>query len=536
MLSLTFRRLFAPLAACLLLASSARVWSAPSLRIVPPEGSAFAVGQRFDLRVEASDLPDGSGDLVVLLNGKPIERVTTRRVTRTATKVGSREVTVRGLSMDRPMTAAIVAQVRTPDQTLHATSRFRVLEVRGNAKRARNVILLIGDGMGMAQRTAARIVSRGIVAGRYRGVLEMEDMEASGYAFTPSLNSLVTDSANGATVYAGGNKAENGALCVWPNDTSDPFDNPAFENLCSYLKRTRGMAIGVVTTSALADATPAAFLAHSSDRGKAQEIVGQFPAAAPDLLLGGGRSAFRPKSEGGSRTDGRDIVAELGRSGLEYVTTSEALRRAAGYSKRCLGLFDDGAMPSYVDRMQGRRSGTGGAALQPTLPEMTDAAIAILSRHKNGFFLMVEGASIDKNAHSGDAARAVWETIEFDRAVGVAKRFAARNIETLVVVVADHETGGMAIRGVQGNPPALELGWGSAASGTGVSSMSLGDGPPLNEPIPPAAKPTGISTSHTAGDVPVSASGPGARQFRGPMDATEVFIRMLRAVCGGYRP
>lgn len=510
----------------LVLSLSALAWAAPSVRIMPPDKSTFVVGQRFDIRVEASGVT-GMAKLTVELNGVPVERVPGLKP-ETKLDADTVSITIRGVSFDMPQRGSVKAQLRVDeeDHVVVALTSFQVVSAQSTGPPVRNVILFIGDGMGLAHRTAARAVAFGLSNGRYNRRLEMDEMEAFGIASTSSLNGWVTDSANGASAYAGGNKTDNGALCVWPDNTSDPFDNPRFENLSSYLKRTRGMAVGVVTTSSVADATPAAFLAYSYQRGQPDGIVLQYLDAAPEVLLGGGRSAFLPKSEGGSRSDGRNVVEEFTKAGYPYVTSADGLRRTSAIARRCLGLFADGNFNAYADRVNSDSNS------QPSLPEMTEAAIRMLSRHPRGFFLMVEGACIDKWAHGGDAHRTIWETIEFDRAVGVAKRFAEQKRDTLVIVTADHETGGLALRGWSSSSGLLEAGWGSASHGKPFVTYAPADLDRGMQTPPAHDRVTGVSTSHTASDVVVSACGPGASAFVGAMDATEVFLKIVAALRG----
>lgn len=532
-----FGRLFAVVGVAAFLAVAVGfVWSqsagsAPSVRIVPPDRSVFAVGQKFDLRVEATGLSDANSSLLVWLNGVQLDKLPGVNPV-TTTGPGWIAVTVRDMVYTKPAHVSILARLRSGSELgASALSSFEVAGLQSSGRPVRNVILMIGDGMGLAHRTAARTVAKGLYNGRFNGLLEMDSMDAFGIVFTPSLNSFVTDSANGASAYAGGNKTDNGALCVWPDNTGDPLDNPRFENILSYLKRTRGMATGVVSTASLADATPAAFLAYSYKRGEAEKIVGQYPASGVDVLLGGGKKWFLPASEGGSRTDGRNILEEFRGAGYACVTSAEGLSKLPRGVKRCLGLFAEDNMDAYVDRVKARREGN---FTQPDLPDMTEAAIEILSRHPGGFMLMVEGALIDKVSHRGDAHKAIWETIEFDRAVGVAKRFAKSRGDTLVIVTADHETGGMALRALGGDPQALEIGWGSAGStGPFVVKAPAPDGGGMAEPPNNPFNLPSISTNHTASDVVLSAYGAGAREFVGAMDATEVFLRILKAVYTG---
>ncbi|HEY3280647.1 MAG TPA: alkaline phosphatase [Armatimonadota bacterium] len=506
----TLRRLKAALAlSALVLTPACR--AAPSLRILPPDGAVFAVSQRFDLRVEAKGLEGAVGELEVRVNGKPLEQV--RRFLRSSSAAGAKEVTAREVHFREPGPGLIQASLRTPSGTVTASSTFYVVPVGGDALKARNVILMIGDGMGLAHREAARVVGHGLVGGRYRSHLEMEDMETLALASTSSLNSFVTDSANGATAYAGGNKTDNGALCAWADNTSDPVDNPRMENLMEYARREVGVSVGVVTTASVVDATPAAFLAHCYERGKAQEIAGQYPASAPDVLLGGGRDVFS-----------KALRARITGKGGRYVSDRQGLLAVPANTSRLLGLFSASTMTSVVDRTRSQEQGKGAGLKEPSLVDMTEAALKVLSAKPRGFVLMVEGASIDKQSHGRDPNRAVWEALEFDRAVGVAKRFAAEKGDTLVIVTADHETGGMTLTGLDTAQKQLTLGWGQ---------VPLEPGTGMTEPEYTAPPKVG-GLGHTAADVPVTASGPGASQIRGVLDATDVFFAMVRALCGGY--
>jgi alkaline phosphatase len=495
----------------LILVVAEAAFCAPKVRIMPPDRSSFAVGQWFDIRVEASGITGDSYEFKVEINGQPVDAISWARPEFTSTGAGRREVTLRRVSFDKPLQGSISATVKDSTGEASAVSTFRVVDVSGPAPKVKNVILMIGDGFGLAHRTAARIVSRGLREGRYNAPLEVDDMDAHGYTSTSSMDSLVTDSANGGTAFAGGNKTKNGSLCVWPDNTSDPTDNPRFENIISYLKRTRGLAAGVVTTDSVAGATPAAFLAYCDDRNQTAKIVAQYPDSAPEVLMGGGRNVVSAS-----------VRDKFIKAGYAYVTTAAELAALPANTTKCLGLFSGDVMETYVDRAQAQRKGSGAGLTEPSLPEMTEAAIRMLSQYPNGFILVVEGASIDKESHSKDSNRAIWEAIEFDRAVGVAKRFAASRNDTLVVVTADHETGGLTITGLSGNK--LSLGWGT---------LTITPGEGMTEPAYTA--PATGSADHTAVDVPISAFGPGASEFGKYMDATEVFFCILRAVEGGYR-
>jgi alkaline phosphatase len=369
------------------------------------------------------------------------------------------------------------------------TVSFDVVSWEGKGPRARNVILMIGDGMGTAHRTAARIVSRGLVEGRYRnGLLEMDTMPATGLIMTSSLLSLVTDSAPSASSYSTGNKAANGQEGVFPDSNDDVgfkehdpesqcfFDNPRVENLAEYLHRKRGLNVGLVTTADVTDATPAAFAVHTSNRNASTRIADDYlerrDQTGLSVLMGGGSRWFTPGAGTGRRgtpsnvsvNPARDLVGDFRSAGFAMTDSSESLRKINPEgTNRLLGLFAPSTMPVAFDKL-----GHGAERVEhvPMLDEMAGTALQVLSKHSpHGFFLMVEGGSIDKQTHAMDADRAIWETIEFDRAVGEVRKFAARTNsdadatnDTLVIVTADHETGGFSIIGASNPDPRIPRG------------------------------------------------------------------------------
>jgi alkaline phosphatase len=182
----------------LILVVAEAAFCAPKVRIMPPDRSSFAVGQWFDIRVEASGITGDSYEFKVEINGQPVDAISWARPEFTSTGAGRREVTLRRVSFDKPLQGSISATVKDSTGEASAVSTFRVVDVSGPAPKVKNVILMIGDGFGLAHRTAARIVSRGLREGRYNAPLEVDDMDAHGYTSTSSMDSLVTDSANGA--------------------------------------------------------------------------------------------------------------------------------------------------------------------------------------------------------------------------------------------------------------------------------------------------------------------------------------------------
>ena len=363
-----------------------------------------------------------------------------------------------------------------------ANGNFEVVSL-GDATGAKikNIIFMIGDGMGIAHRTAARLVVNGVSQGKALAPLAMDTFPITGIVQTPSLNSIVTDSAPGASCYSTGNKNNNNQEGVFPDDTVDAFDNPRMEYLGEYLARTQGKSLGIVTTADVFDATPAAWAVHTANRGAGTGIVDQFLDEATKssnltVLLGGGRKWFLPSTTPGSAransTDyvlpaelasgwniapgkldaTRDLIPEFQTAGFTYAANATQLRASAAGASKLLGLFALSNMNVAVDKVDGRRGNPSvvnefGFPDQPMLDEMTEAALAVLSKNPNGFVVMIEAASIDKQAHNMDSERWILETIEFDRAIARAKAFAAANPDTLVVVTADHECSGANIIG-----------------------------------------------------------------------------------------
>ena len=218
-------------------------------------------------------------------------------------------------------------------QSTTATGNFEIVNLGTAANgKARNIIVMIGDGMGIAHRTAGRIMGIGVSQGKSLGSLNMDTFPVTGIVKTASLNSIVTDSAPGATCYSSGNKNNNNQLNVFPDDTADAFDNPRIESMGEYFARTSGKSLGIVTTADVFDATPAAFASHTALRGSGTGICDRFldefvGSANLSVLLGGGRKWFLPNTTIGSgRTNGTaGLVSEelaagcLGRSGLGVI-------------------------------------------------------------------------------------------------------------------------------------------------------------------------------------------------------------------------
>ena len=451
----------------------------------PPIIARFLPGQRFDLQATIS--PD-AGALIVgaqfIVDGARLNGSVTLAVADVAGLPANTYIaTQRAYSNSTPgiHTFAITVTDNKGVSTL-ATGNFEIVDL-GNATGAKvkNIIFMLGDGMGIAHRTAARIVLNGVSQGKALAPLAMDTFPVTGLIQTSSLNSIITDSAPGASCYSTGNKNNNNQEGVFPDDTVNAFDNPRMEYLGEYLARTQGKSLGIVTTADVFDATPAAWAVHTANRGAGTGIADQYldeatKASNLTVLLGGGRKWFLPATTAGSARanssdyvlsdelatgwgvvagkldPNRDLISEFETTGFSYAATNTQLSAKAASATKLLGLFALSNMNVALDKIDGRRGSTKivsdfGFPDQPMLDEMTDAALTVLAKNSNGFVLLVEGASIDKQAHNMDSDRWILETIEFDRAVARAKAFAAANPDTLVIISADHECAGVNIIG-----------------------------------------------------------------------------------------
>jgi alkaline phosphatase len=501
------------------LVSGAAIAAPEVTRLTPPSNlftfgdadlpivSRFLPGQRFDLQATIqtdSNLPPMSVEFLV--DGQPVAGKVALIQADTAAASGRWIATLRAYSNTAPGIHTLTVRATQMDnQVVEADGEFEVVQINQQGRRAKNVIFMIGDGMGIAHRTAARIMVQGVSQGKSNGLLAMDQMPVTGIVATHSLNSIVTDSSPGAACYANGNKSNNNQHGVFPDDTVANFDNPRVEGVGQYLRRTGGKSLGIVTTSDVFDATPASFATHTQSRGAGTGIVDQYLDESGNsglsVLLGGGRKWFLPQgtpgSARGASTDyvlpmdlvngwnvpagmidpTRDLITDFEAAGFTYVADATELTAIPSNTDKLLGLFAYSNMNVALDKIEGRRGNPAvvndfGFPDQPMLDEMTGAAIDVLSRNPNGFVLMVEAASIDKQAHNMDTERWILDTIEFDRAIQVARDFQAANPDTLVIVTADHECAGInIIGGSRVTDLDLEA---RAASGMGAAALRAG--------------------------------------------------------------
>jgi len=330
------------------------------------------------------------------------------------------------------------------------------------ANAPKNIVLMIGDGMGVGVITAARCAGPGT-----NGRLAMDTMPVIGLAKTHPAKSLVTDSAASATALATGVKTNNGTLSMDP-------DGKTLRTILEAAHES-GRSTGIVSTKFITDATPAAFVSHVASRSQRTDIADQMISSRVDIILGGGRKDFVTKTETcDGRTDGRNLLGEAASKGFKVISSRDEMMEVT--SGKVLGLFVSDIMTAESP--------------EPTLQEMTQCALNCLDDNKKGFFLMSEGGTIDSNEHANNADGAVKQTLEFDKAISLVLDFAKKRRDTLVVVTADHETGGMGVLNADEDHPKFTAGW--------------------------------ICGGHTGNMVPIFAYGPGSEFFSGVHDNTDI--------------
>lgn len=328
---------------------------------------------------------------------------------------------------------------------------------KGN--KPKNIVLLIGDGMGVSE------VFAGLTGNK--GHLFLENCKHIGFSKTQSSDNYITDSAAGGTALSAGVKTYNGAIGV------DAAGNPV-KTIVEEASE-KGLATGLVSTSAITHATPASFIAHQASRSSYEDIAADFLKTDIDVFIGGGLEHFT------KRNDGRNLVDELEKKGYQVETEMNKIKKV---KKGKLAGFSAGVHNGRV------------AERSDMLPVATETALNILSKDKKGFFLMVEGSQIDWGGHAGSTVYVVEDMLDFDQTIGQVLEFAAKDKETLVIITADHETGGMAITG------------GSMEKGIVEGTFPTGD--------------------HTAVMVPIFSYGPGADEFTGIMENTDIHAKMKK--------
>ena len=294
--------------------------------------------------------------------------------------------------------------------------------------KAKNVVLLIGDGMGPSHVWAARLYSNRVF-GKNLKMIEIMNAGHTAYLANDAANAIVTESAAAASQIATGQRMTTGTLSM-------AADGKTPVKTVMEIVKAKGLATGLVTTSGITDATPAAFAAHVAHRSDEISVAEQELTVGVDVLMGGRKQFFLPEVSAGKRKDGRNLLDEARAAGYAVVGDAEELRAVKG--SRILGLFNMGNMAHEIDRS---------TTMEPSLAEMTAKALQALSQNPSGFFAMIEGGRIDHAAHRNDAAGMIHDTLAFDEAIGVVQEFARKNPNTLVIVTADHETAGLSLIG-----------------------------------------------------------------------------------------
>lgn len=361
-------------------------------------------------------------------------------------------------SIAAAITTTAAAQFNSPAQTYVFDKPYKVEKIAPpKDKKVKNVILMIGDGMSLAHMYTAWTANR--------GQLWLENAQYTGLSKTWCTNRLVCDSGSGGTALATGQKT-----CYHAVGT-DPQGNP-LTTLCD-LAKAKGKSAGIAVTCRLWDATPCDFSCHNLDRDKEQELIGDYPTSGLDYAFGGGTKYFT------NRADGRDIFKELEANGYHVSRTWDDL--AAWKSGKVFAVpYDvDTPLPDERGDLLARASLKG---------------IELLNQNRNGFFMMVEGSQLDDYGHFNQLDLLMKETLDFDQTIGKMMKWAAQDGETLVVVTADHETGGLTL--VDGNKD----------EGKVTCCFS--------------------TKSHSGVMVPVYAFGPGSEQFSGIMENTDIFKKI----------
>jgi alkaline phosphatase len=326
------------------------------------------------------------------------------------------------------------------------------------SEKPKNVIMMIGDGMGVSQ------IYAGLTANG--GHLFLDNFKQIGFSKTQSSNNYITDSAAGGTALSTGQKTYNGAIAV-------NTDTIAIKTILE-MAEEKGLATGLVSTSAITHATPASYIAHQGSRGSYEDIAADFLKTDIDVFIGGGYKHFAV------RADQRDLTKELQEKGYQVLRDMDEIYKVK--KGKLAGLTaDEHNLPAEKRLM--------------SLPRSTETALNILEENEKGFFIMIEGSQIDWGGHQNNTGYIVGEMLDFDQAIGEALRFAAKNRETLIIVTADHETGGLALMGGDMN--------------TGMVKGAF------------------TTADHTGVMVPVFSYGPGAENFTGIIENTEIAKKII---------
>lgn len=392
-----------------------------------------------------------------------------------------------------------------------------LLSACAHSQRPKNHIMFIVDGMGPAHISGARLYKGGPEAR-----LALESLPYTGIVRTASTNDFVTDSAASATAYATGVRTYNRSIGM-TDAKVDPSGNS--QKLISLLKKAqeKGKSVGIVTSTRITHATPAAYYANVPNRNMEQEIADQLLAAKVDVVIGGGAQFFKHASEGGKRRDARNLFQEFEKAGYAVARTDDELFQLND-NRPVLALLDDDHLPYDLEREAGQKE----------LKDYVEFAIKRLSKNPKGYFLLVEAGRVDHASHFNQARLAFGDMLAFDRALEFTL---SQKKNTLIIATADHETGGLSLNGYAPYQNASgerllknhirdlvqdKYNYGFIAWGTGPGFHS-----PLkvDESVVNFQHKATYETPvafHTAVDVPVMAIGPGAKNFTGFFDIEEI--------------
>ena len=364
------------------------------------------------------------------------------------------------------------------------------------------VIFVVGDGMPTGVVRAMHEIRTGVFGRKDSNLYaRLRDPKSSiGYMATASLSSIVTDSAPASAAWSTGVHTVNHTLAALP-------DGRPLKTIFELLK-PRGVACGLVTTTRVTHATPAAWISHQTDRDLEDTIAEEMLAFKPDVLLGGGRKHF----DAAKRKDGKDLLAAFGAAGYDVTNDRAALLAAPANAKPLVGLFSGSHVPYYVDRLND--SSLSGL---PSLPEMTTAALRRLAKSPDGFLLQVEAGRIDHASHSNDAWSAIMDTVELDDTLGVIDAYLKVNPRTLVIFTSDHGNSGWGVNGTgpEYNDATTALRSYRAGKASFEATIKRMKGKSVGEIQTLMAEMSGYPISPAAAELVVQAMQPGYKSFPG---------------------
>jgi alkaline phosphatase len=337
----------------------------------------------------------------------------------------------------------------------------------------KNIIIMIGDGMGVNYVTSSVLSLKNDPFRRFT---------TTGFSVTCSADNLITDSAAGGTAIATGQRTNNYFISIHP-ETEAPL-----LTILEYAERIN-KSTGIVVTSSITHATPASFVAHVKHRNMEIEIAKYFTELDLEVVIGGGSKFFMPKSLGGDRTDEQNLITGLTGRGYSYYKNYDELKNNKPEGK-FYALLEPNGLLKAEDRNY-------------SLSDLVKIALGNLSKDEDGFILMIEGSQIDWAGHQNNQDYLLSEQKDFNGAINTVLDFAEQNGETIVIVTADHETGGMGI--VDGNPDGCDL-----------------DVEFLNK-------------HHTADMVGIFAKGPGEGEFSGVMDNYMIGRKLFKLLDNSYQ-